>query len=102
VAKKEPQLTELEAALSKVFSDTWPISANFREKIKPVVLPLLEQIEKLKRENSQAHLAMFNILGEAKGQDWSDEPTEAMIAELKAWVVKFHEMKKRLEDRHHV
>jgi hypothetical protein len=87
----------LENKIVKAFQDTWPNSGNFRKAIAPVI----KEIKDLKVQNSNAQLAMLNILGEGKGQDWSDEPTEAMIAELRAWADKFHEMKKQLSEKHH-
>jgi hypothetical protein len=95
---QEHQPSELENALAKVFSDTWPVSRNFREKIRPIIEPLLKQIEDLKKENADANMAMFNILGEGGGADWSSEPTEAKIAELRTWADKFHEMKAMLSN----
>ena len=97
---KEPEYkpSDLENQIVKVFSDTWPVSANFRAKLRPILQSLEEEMAKLKAENSKAFMAMFNILGEARVEDWSDEPTEAMIAELEAWVNKYHEMKKLLEN----
>jgi hypothetical protein len=92
-SKSEHKPSELENALVKVFSDTWPISVNFRQKIRPVIEPILEEIERLKKQNVEAHMAMFNILGEGGGADWSSEPTEAMIAELRKWAERYHEMK---------
>jgi len=91
-------MSSFEDKIVKAFQDTWPNNANFRKALRPI----LKEIEDLEVQNSKAQLAMLNILGEGKMQDWSDEPTDAMIIELKAWVDKFHEMKKQLEDRHHV
>ena len=97
---KEPEYkpSDLENQIARVFSDTWPVSANFRAKLRPILQPLEAELAKLKEQNSKAHMAMFNILGEGKAEDWSDEPTEAMISELNAWVAKYHEMKNLLEN----